>query len=143
MTDFNFAYLQGSTSVTTSFFRLFGTADVLKSFRLVLSGLPLANQRLLVLFVSSYLRWKILKPGQEKCPLCRQMWLWEHFFTCKKMVYSFGDFRHVFPLICDLVKFGDWPLFFEYLRLSLFDWYEALTLPQISPEEILGIIAMP
>ena len=133
---FNFAYLQGSSSDTTSFYRIFDSCEVLQSFRFVLSSLKYEQGRLLVLFTSSYLRWKFGKKGQEECPFCRKSWNWEHFFLCKFMTFSFGDARLIFPFIRGLICEGQWSLFFEYLQVVLLAWHDALENPIIFADTI-------
>ena len=53
------------------------------SFREYLASTSLVGQRVLVLFLTSTIRWRFLIEPRKNCPCCAcSFWSWEHFFVC-------------------------------------------------------------
>jgi hypothetical protein len=77
-----------SDEKTLSFFRAFPDVLTATSFRTYLSSLRPAEQELLLLFLSSGLRWRffISSSRGSSCPCCgTSFWSWEHFLSCPQV----------------------------------------------------------
>jgi hypothetical protein len=137
---FNFYYIKFGDSESLSFFRIFDNPDDLNSFRDLLESLPSDQCRLVILFTSSLLRFRFCASPTAICPLCRKTWLWEHFFTCPKLVLlpslpsaiTVAEFK-------SCVRGCDWTLFRHFLRFILTQWHNVIANPAISLEIIEGL----
>ncbi len=118
-----FCHVRLLTEKTLSFFRLFPDAATARDFRTFLSGLGPRLQDLLILFLSSGLRWPFFRnPGKgDRCPLCAcSFWSWEHFYQCPRLRIP----ARLFPVFTSAAQSGDWGGILESVRLVLPIWAE-------------------
>jgi hypothetical protein len=124
---FSFQFIRTSSSVCMSFFRLLSSSSSLKSFREALSRLELSLQHIVLVFLTSQMRWCFFEAPSQTCPLCyRKSWYWEHFFECQKIVpllSSRGVCLAEFRLSARDAK---WSIVFDTIAHVLLCWHFAL-----------------
>jgi hypothetical protein len=79
-----FHIITHSEDKTLSFFRIMPDIGTAASFRSFLSTCKAKEQNLLLLFLTSGLRWRFFQCSSRGscCPLCQaQFWSWEHFLS--------------------------------------------------------------
>ncbi len=126
-TVFNYFYIKHGDSESLSFFRLLGSPESLSSFRSLLKILPWDQSRLLILFCSSLLRFCFCPSPCATCPLCRKQWLWEHFFTCPRLLLVPSIPSS--PTICLFkasVRSRNWSDVLCHIRFCLHEWVNVL-----------------
>jgi hypothetical protein len=139
--DHNFFYILHSDSDSLSFYRLFCDPDVLCSFRVFLSRLSPQHRRLVILFSASLLRYRFCSLICEFCPLCGKKWLWEHFFSCKKLdCVAVDNPCDVLSVVQTHISEGQWDIFVQYLRFYLLEWNDTVTTAAF-PTEIIDSLA--
>ncbi len=140
--DFNFYFIQDSDSETLTFFRLFESPSVLSSFRLFLQSLNAPQCRLVILFCSSLLRFRFCPGPREFCPLCGKVWLWEHFFSCRRLalVPELSSNDMSLANVKLHVSLGHWDIFLHYLRFYLLEWHDILNQVSFPIHVIDGLI---
>ncbi len=139
--DHSFYYILHSDSDSLSFFRLFRDPDVLRSFRTFLSKLSPQHRRLVILFLASLLRYRFCSLICEFCPLCGKKWLWEHFFSCKKLECVAIDHPcDVLSVVQTHVSAGQWNVFAQYLRFYLLEWRDVVTTATFPSDVIESLV---
>jgi hypothetical protein len=135
--DINFYFIARSESDSMSFFRLFRDSATLVSFRLFLSSLSFQHRRLVILFAASLLRYRFCTIMCEFCPLCGKRWLWEHFFSCRRLEVAPVDTpTDVLSVVRTHVSLGQWDIFLQYLRFYLLEWRDILLIATF-PHEVI------
>jgi hypothetical protein len=76
----NFFFIKHGDSDSLSVYRLFPSLVVLDSFRSLLESVPSPQSRLVIMFCSPLLRFRICSSIHDSCPLCKKAWLWDSFF---------------------------------------------------------------
>jgi hypothetical protein len=82
-----FRHVKTADDKTLSFFRIFPDPATARDFRTFLSSLEADVQDLLVIFLSSGMRWRFFSTASRGvcCPLCSfSFWSWEHFLQCPR-----------------------------------------------------------
>jgi hypothetical protein len=129
-----FRHVRESEDKTLSFFRIFPNPATARDFRSFLSTLPFPAQDLLILFLSSGLRWRYFQDSSRgtACPLCScHFWSWEHFLQCR-----LTQLRSTLYLETQNAAFhGDWSGLVCIVRFVLGSW---LTL---APSDRVGFSA--
>jgi hypothetical protein len=121
-----FRHISCSTEATLSFFRIFPDPATARDFRTFLSAQGPEVQSLLVLFLSSGLRWRFFHDAARGrcCPLCScSFWSWEHFLQCAAV-----SLRSTLFLEFSSAAFhGDWLGLVAGIREVLLVWCSALS----------------
>jgi hypothetical protein len=114
----------------------------LESFRLLLGSLSFDHCRLLLLFCSSLLRFRFCSSPCSTCPLCRKQWLWEHFFTCPKLVLIHTGAPAVYlSQFKACVNVADWGTSLSFIRFALLQW--SAVLPDvIFPHDVIDSLQL-
>lgn len=135
--SFTFQFISTSDSQSLSFFVLFESEDVLRSFRVFLQNLG-CRVRLVLLFCTSLLRFRFCKLPRELCPLCGRVWMWEHFFTCRYLEVAPGldSNTQVLTIVQGHVRRGEWEIFLQYVRFYLLEWHDLVRDPMFSDSDI-------
>jgi hypothetical protein len=135
--DLSFYFILRSDSDTLSFFRLFQDPTVLTSFREFLTSLTFQHRRLVILFAGSLLRYRFCATICEFCPLCGKRWVWEHFFTCRRLdVTAIDAPSSVLSIVQTHIGSGQWDVFLQYLRFYLLEWREILA-TAVFPHDVI------
>jgi hypothetical protein len=140
--DLSFYYILRSDS-DSFFFRLFRDPSVLSSFRTFLLGLSQQHRRLVILFTSSLLRYRFCSLICEFCPLCGSRWVWEHFFSCRRLeVIAVDRPCDVLSIVQLHVSEGQWDVFLQYLRFYLLEWRDVVSTATFCLETIDSLTKM-
>jgi hypothetical protein len=119
----NFHFIKDGNSDSLSFYRLFPSLDILSSFRNFLSSLEPPHCRLVILFCSSLLRFRVCSTICDLCPLCKKPWLWRHFLDCPRLGVTDGASGRVVALQVEAcVMEGNWDLFMTFVKANLQLW---------------------
>jgi hypothetical protein len=106
---------------------LFEDVEGLKSFRVLLASLSFDHARLVILFVSSLLRFRFCCVLRDLCLLCKKPWLWRHFLTCPKLGDATLRQRRELCANFELaVRSCDWASVLSHVRVNLLAWSDAL-----------------
>lgn len=114
---------------TLSLFRSFSEPSVLHSYRSFLESLPFPQLRLVIIFCSSLLRYRLCSISCEYCQLCGCKWLWDHFFSCQNLdvVSLTTSCELVLAMVLSQVELGQWEAFLHYVRFYLLAWCDMLS----------------
>lgn len=120
-----FRHVMCSTEATLSFFRIFPDPATARDFRTFLSSQAPEAQVLLILFLSSGLRWRFFRDSSKghRCPLCSwSFWSWEHFLQCPAVPLRLTLFLE----FSSAAFHGDWLGLAAGIKDVLLSWCSAL-----------------
>jgi hypothetical protein len=118
----------GNGCDTLGFFLLFSDAAHFLDFRDALEKLSVPQMRVVLLFVSSTLRWRLCRASLPVCPICGRVNLvWSHFFDCSSIVEVLSvNFLYLDGLIA-AVRDCRWASAFSHIGAVLLVWADVLS----------------
>jgi hypothetical protein len=124
----NFYFIKDGDSDSLSFFRLLPSLDSLNSFRNFLGSLEPPHCRLVILFCSSLLRFRVCSTIRDLCPLCKKPWLWRHFLDCPRIGdTALASGRRVVLEFESCVMEGKWASLLTHVKANLQLWRSLLS----------------
>jgi hypothetical protein len=137
----NFYYIKNGDSDSLSFYRLFPSLDALNSFRSLSQTVPFAHCRLIILFCSPLLPFRLCNTVHDACPLCKKPWLWDHFLSCAKLSMSRAEGRARLSLFESSVISNDWSCMLRLMRENIAMWCDVL--PDVAfPCDVIDTLAI-
>jgi hypothetical protein len=142
----NFALLQKKASEddALSFFGKMTSYHQAVMFRRNLGTLSFAQARLVVMFVSSGLRWRIARTPLKTCPFCpnREL-LWAHFLECEYVTpFLARDFISM-ELLLNFVRGNRWRDVFTIVGDVLRIWGDALSTFALDMDIVISLAHLP
>jgi hypothetical protein len=142
----NFALLQKKAreDEALSFFGHMTSFYQAVMFRRQLGVLSFAQARLVLLFVSSGLRWRIARIPLKTCPFCpnREL-LWDHFLECEYVLpFLSRDFIGM-ELLLQFVRNNRWRDVFTIVGDVLRIWSDALSTFALDMDVVISLANLP
>ncbi len=118
----------GNGCDTLGFFLLFHDAEHFLDFRNALEQLSVPQMRIILLFVSSTLRWRLCPANLPVCPICGRVNLvWSHFFDCTSITELLSvNFLYLDGLKA-AVRARRWFSVFSHIGAVIMVWADVLS----------------